>query len=214
VHDILQQGTFNFPKLHLLTHYDSQIKDFGMLLQYSTEITEALHKPLKEAYRRSSQVDGMQQILDMIWRDYRIRMRKLNLIAWSRDIKVPEEILKIAEEAVGDREHEDKREKIRRPTLVGRQREDRPAGTDLSILAAELDIPVLLQRFSAYLTLNVADVRAAPDLESISWHMGHYYNILSVPVTQFQEDDDIMHKVQWTGKEGFRHKKKPRADWV
>ncbi|KAF8415753.1 hypothetical protein BGX38DRAFT_1110016 [Terfezia claveryi] len=35
-------GTFNFPKLHLLSHYDSQIIDFGTLPQYSTEITEAL----------------------------------------------------------------------------------------------------------------------------------------------------------------------------
>jgi len=81
VHDILQQGMFNFPKLHLLTHYDSQIKDFGTLLQYFTKITEALHKPLKEAYRCSNRVDAMEQILDMISRDYAIRMRKLNLIA-------------------------------------------------------------------------------------------------------------------------------------
>jgi len=60
VHDILQQGTFNFPKLHLLTHYDSQIKDFGTLPQYSTKITEALHKPLKEAYRRSNWMDARE----------------------------------------------------------------------------------------------------------------------------------------------------------
>ncbi|KAF8424429.1 hypothetical protein BGX38DRAFT_1074294, partial [Terfezia claveryi] len=54
VHEILQQGTFNFPKLHLLSHYGSQIVDFGTLPQYSTEITEALHKPLKDAYWRSN----------------------------------------------------------------------------------------------------------------------------------------------------------------
>ncbi|KAF8432903.1 hypothetical protein BGX38DRAFT_1074564, partial [Terfezia claveryi] len=51
VHKILQQGTFNFPKLHLLSYYDSQIINFGTLPQYSTEITEALHKPLKDAYQ-------------------------------------------------------------------------------------------------------------------------------------------------------------------
>ncbi|KAF8430727.1 hypothetical protein BGX38DRAFT_1079773, partial [Terfezia claveryi] len=43
IHKILQQGTFNFPKLHLLSYYDSQIINFGTLPQYSTEITEALH---------------------------------------------------------------------------------------------------------------------------------------------------------------------------
>jgi len=120
VHDILQQGTFKFPNLHLLTHYHSQIKNFGILPQYYTEITEGLHKPLKEAYRHSNQVDAMEQILNTILRDYAIRMRELNLIACSRDVKVPEEILKIAEEAVGDREHENKQGNIRRPTLVRR----------------------------------------------------------------------------------------------
>ena len=54
VHDILQQGTFNFPKLHLLTHYGAPIGDLGTLPQFSTEITVALHKPLKDAHRRSN----------------------------------------------------------------------------------------------------------------------------------------------------------------
>ena len=60
----------------------------------------------------------------------------------------------------------------------------------------------------------MADVRAAPDLESISRYMVYYYNTLSVPIEEFQGDGDVMHKVQWTGKEGFRQKKKPRGDWV
>ena len=69
VRDILQQGTFNFSKLHLLTHYGAQIQDFETLPQYSTEITEALHKPLKDAYRRSNRVDATEEILDTISRD-------------------------------------------------------------------------------------------------------------------------------------------------
>jgi len=66
-------------------------------------------------------VDTIEQILDTISREYVIRMRELNLTAWSRDIKVPEEILKIAEEHVGDSECEQKRGRIQRPTLVGWQ---------------------------------------------------------------------------------------------
>ena len=83
MHDILQQGMFNCPKLHLLTHYDSQIKDFETLPQDSMKITEALHKPLKDAYRCSNRVDAMEQILDTILRDYAIRVRELNLIVGS-----------------------------------------------------------------------------------------------------------------------------------
>ena len=78
VHDILQQGTFNFPKLHLLTHDGAKIQDFGTLLEYSTEITEALHKPLKDAHRRSNRVDTTEQILDTMSRDYAIRMTQWN----------------------------------------------------------------------------------------------------------------------------------------
>ena len=58
--DVLVQAEFNFPKMHLLSHYSSQIKDFGNLPPYSTEITEALHKPLKEAYGRSNRGTASQ----------------------------------------------------------------------------------------------------------------------------------------------------------
>ncbi|KAF8414834.1 hypothetical protein BGX38DRAFT_1079992, partial [Terfezia claveryi] len=37
------QSTFNYLKLHLLTHYAEQVIQFGTLPQYSTEITEALY---------------------------------------------------------------------------------------------------------------------------------------------------------------------------
>jgi len=80
VYDILHQATFNFPKLHLLSHYGMQVRDFGTLPQYSTEITESLHKPLKNAYRRSNRVDSAEQILSTIPRDNAFRMRELNLI--------------------------------------------------------------------------------------------------------------------------------------
>ena len=89
VHNILEQGTFNFPKLHLLTHYGAQIQDFGTLPQYYTEIIEALHKPLKNAYRRSNRVDAPERILYTISRDSAIRMRELNLLSWSGAMTAP-----------------------------------------------------------------------------------------------------------------------------
>ncbi|KAF8442651.1 hypothetical protein BGX38DRAFT_1075362, partial [Terfezia claveryi] len=54
IQDVLSNAGFNFPKMHMLSHYSTQITDFGSLPQYSTKITEALHKPLKDAYRRSN----------------------------------------------------------------------------------------------------------------------------------------------------------------
>ncbi|KAF8435256.1 hypothetical protein BGX38DRAFT_1072558, partial [Terfezia claveryi] len=45
---------YNFPKIHLISHYAEQIPKFGTLGQYSTEISETMHKAFKDAYRRSN----------------------------------------------------------------------------------------------------------------------------------------------------------------
>ena len=92
IYNILQQSIFNFPKLNYLSHYGCQISDFGTFPQYSNEITKALHKPLNDAYRRSNRVDAVEQVLDSISRDDALQMKELNLIAWSRDIKLPIDI--------------------------------------------------------------------------------------------------------------------------
>jgi len=67
--------------MHLLSHYGSQITDFVILPQYSTEVTAGLHKPLKVAYRQPNRVDAVEEILDRITRNYPILIRELNLIA-------------------------------------------------------------------------------------------------------------------------------------
>ena len=86
VHNRLQQAIFNFPKLYLPSHYGSQVVDFGTLPEYSTEIIEALYMLLKDALMCSNRVDVVEQILNIIFRDYAVRMRELNLIVWSREV--------------------------------------------------------------------------------------------------------------------------------
>ncbi|KAF8419953.1 hypothetical protein BGX38DRAFT_1081610, partial [Terfezia claveryi] len=78
---------FTYPKLHLLTYYSQQVVQFGSLAQYSTDITEALHKPLKEAYKWSNRVDATVQILDTHARDHAFKMLELNLCAWDKEVK-------------------------------------------------------------------------------------------------------------------------------
>jgi len=84
VQEVLSQGDFNFPKIYLLSHYNTQIRDFGSLPHYATELTEALHKAWKDAHRRSNHVNATEQILDTITRDHALRMRELNIEVWSR----------------------------------------------------------------------------------------------------------------------------------
>jgi len=64
VHDVLtSRANYNFPKMYLISHFADQISKYGSLLQYSTEICEALHKPLEDAYRRSNHINAMPQII-------------------------------------------------------------------------------------------------------------------------------------------------------
>ncbi|KAF8445152.1 hypothetical protein BDZ91DRAFT_642868, partial [Kalaharituber pfeilii] len=55
VKEILEEKShFNFPKIHLISHFSDQISNYGSLSQYSTEICESMHKELKDAYHRSN----------------------------------------------------------------------------------------------------------------------------------------------------------------
>jgi len=211
---------FNFPKIHLLSHYGSQITDFGKLPHYSNEVTEALHKPLKYAYRRSNRVDMAEQILDRITRDYAIRIWELNLIAWSWDVKMPAEVQKMLKDVAADRQEPGKAE--REPKhgrngrgLGGKQGAANLNGIPLASLAEELGLPCLTERFPVYLMLNMPGGRPLPDTEKIYNYWTPYYSTISVPVAQFQGEGEVIHRVRWSRKQKFR-KRKPRADsvWV
>lgn len=92
IHGVLSQAKLNQPKMHVLSHYSSDIKDCVCLAQYSTVITEALHKPLKDTYRRSNQVDEADQIFDAITREHTICMGEFHIQACSREVQFGDEI--------------------------------------------------------------------------------------------------------------------------
>ena len=214
-HSILQQATFNFPKLHLLSHYSLQIVDFGTLPQYYTEVTEALHKPLKDAYRSSNRVDAAEPILDTINRDYAIRMRELNLIAWSEEIQLPPEVLEILDITKDSPSTTRRRATIIcRPTLGDKQSTDNPNGDCLLSLSVTLGIPSLPERFLNYLKLNAPRVEPPLALSEISQYRAHHYASLSVPIIQFQGHQKLNHQVRCTGQRNFRQRSENRADWV
>lgn len=79
---VLRDGAhFNFPKLHMLTHFRSQIERFGCLEMWSTELGESLHRTLvKDPYRRSNKCgDYTLQILNETLKDDAFVMRKMNI---------------------------------------------------------------------------------------------------------------------------------------
>src|SRR5258706_2335323 len=96
LNEILTEGAhYNFPKMHLLSHYAEQIEQFGSLHQWSTEICEALHKPFKDAYRRSNHVNATPQILNTYTRDHGFQLREKNIEAWANEIPLSQDVLSI-----------------------------------------------------------------------------------------------------------------------
>ncbi|KAF8415214.1 hypothetical protein BGX38DRAFT_1335328 [Terfezia claveryi] len=162
----------------------SRIIDFGTLPQYSTEITEALHKPLKDAYRRSNHVDVAEQILDTVSRDYAIRMRELNLVAWSHDINLGADVLEmLADNAEGGDISAGNENGLVDPLSVRPWKVNRvqkvPAVCDCLPLVVSWVYPVW-QRFCEYLRMNMDSSRGTPDTEKIGNYRSYYYNILAI----------------------------------
>jgi len=87
VHDFLTTGAhYNFPKMHLISHFADQITRYGSLPQYSTEICKASHKPLKDAYCRSNHINAMPQIIRTYTWAYSFAMRERNILQWLTEL--------------------------------------------------------------------------------------------------------------------------------
>jgi len=85
VDEILKEGVhYNFPKIHLISHYAEQIPKFGALGQFSTDISETMHKAFKDAYCRSNRVDSMSQVVTTYTRDHTFAMKDLTIKMWNR----------------------------------------------------------------------------------------------------------------------------------
>jgi len=85
VDKILREAAYyNFSKMYLISHYAEQIPKFGTLKQYSTDISECMHKGFKEAYRRSNKVNTTSQMITNYTRDHTFIMNDLTIDVWNR----------------------------------------------------------------------------------------------------------------------------------
>ena len=86
--EILREGAhYNFPKIHLISHYAEQMPKFDALGQFSTDISEIMHKTFKDAYRRSNRVDSMSQVVTTYTSDHTFAMKDLTIKMWNRVIE-------------------------------------------------------------------------------------------------------------------------------
>jgi len=74
---------FNFPKIHLMSHWAEQISPYGALQQYSAESHEQAHKPnLKDSWNASNHnLNSLQQVITFQRRIVCFKIRELNLQA-------------------------------------------------------------------------------------------------------------------------------------
>ncbi|RPB18122.1 hypothetical protein L211DRAFT_798313 [Terfezia boudieri ATCC MYA-4762] len=191
---MLSQSTFNYPNLHLLIHYAEQIIQFGTLLQYSTEITESLHKLLKDAYKRSNRVDATVQILASHTRDYAFKMLELNLCVWDKEVTFYVEmkalIMTMRKDPQGmtsNKEHS---------RLSGQPQSRNAIVEPLSVLTQTVKIPNLIGKFRNYLQVNGYLGVSTGDREGIEGYRGQYVSSFRVALPQFQGDGLDTHNVR------------------
>jgi len=76
---IHRESHFNFMKIHLGSHFNDHIRQFGNIPMYSREFGElGDKKQIKDGWRRSNKNDAVHQIVDSYSFQHAIRMRSLN----------------------------------------------------------------------------------------------------------------------------------------
>ena len=80
---LVEDSHFNFPKIHLLSHWADQIPRYGCSPEFSTEICETSHKALTDAYRGCNHVDSIPQIIQGYSREHSFAVRQLEMEAWA-----------------------------------------------------------------------------------------------------------------------------------
>ena len=216
VNDMLTEGAhFNFPKMHLISHFTDQISRYGSLPQFSTEICEASHKPLKDAYRRSNHIDAMPQIINTYTRGHSFAMREKNIEQWAKELKhMPEDVRSVIHPT---------RTNIRAPpgsppsqllTKV-QGRIDSRMVYNLETLASYYELPDLKMLTTDYLIHRTFQSSRDPvsDAGRLMDAPLEAFNTLQVPVQTFNNDGHILHHLRCTGPDLFR-KTDNRHDWV
>lgn len=82
---LVENSAFDFPKIHLLTHFISSISAIGALPNWSSEITETNHKLILEGWKKSNRVNATGQIFRNHSHDTTMRIRVQNLLHISRE---------------------------------------------------------------------------------------------------------------------------------
>lgn len=186
------RSDFNFPKMHMLSHFRNHVIKYGNIPQFSTELGEASHKAIKVGYKRSNKVDASEQILTHIATAESFAMAELNHLK------------------------EQKKDAIRRPADDLRRLGSFTRGdiaNTVGKIAEFCDIPdlsLLLTTYFRRISHNIDDIR-------LPEYPARHYRLLHVPVLNFQnETEKEIQMIRTSGTKLWRSSKQPRNDsiWV
>ena len=209
-----KESHFNYPKMHLVTHFHEHILRFGNLPIYSTEIGESSHRTqIKEGYYHSNRNNYVHQILGYYGRHHAMHMRQENLRALMGDKETDDDDddddLRIVLGSPGNATRQDP--PLRH--LRARQRGVRVVGDvhgRLSRFNRDLDLCKLLISYSR---LSLPTSQQLPqDNEQLLNLPAEIFNQLEVPVPAFNDPHEReIHHIRCV--DSFRHQGR-RHDWV
>jgi len=215
---LVEDSHFNFRKIHLLMHWSDQISQYGSLPQFSTEICEASHKALKEAYRWSNHIDSIPQIIQGYSQAHSIAVKELEIEAW--EVEIPD-----IKERVKSVLHPKQTNNVlivkegTRMFMTLRGKQLIKEIYNIAHIAEAFMIPDLARHVKHFLEWNVCQAGVDPqsDAERILLHATvEAYNSLEIPVLDQDVNADNTYKVQHlrvTGRKGWRGGE-PRRDTV
>jgi hypothetical protein len=199
VDEILREAAhYNFPKMHLISHYAEQIPKFGALKQYSTDISECMHKGFKEAYRRSNKVNATSQIITNYTRDHTFIMKDLTIDVWNR-IRQGEDPTADVGMGLQTQMYFRLLSKIDLGEVSNLEDLELRTGLCGLKLATETFLGQELQGSSADIARLSDTIRA--------------YQALEIPVPGFNGEGFVIHRARCTGVESFRGGQ-GRSDWI
>jgi len=217
VHDFLTTGAhYNFPKRHLISHFTDQITRYGSLLQYCTEICEASHKPLKDAYRQSNHINAMPQIIRTYMQAHSFVMWERNIHQWLTELDhIPKDIHDVIHPMrTNFYLPQDVSADLPRSKLQGRM--CNKTMYNIQILQAIYEPPDLQTLTGSYLRHNhplILSEQLDSDVARLMDALLEAVNILQVVLPTFNDDGYNLHRMRCTGPNLFR-KQDRRNDWV
>ena len=201
---IESESHYNYPKMHLLTHFHEHIVQFGNIPMYSTEIGESSHRTqITEGYRHSNRNDYVHQILAHYGRHQAFHMQVENLRALTQGGKDNEELANV----LGPTTDAAKSTGLRR--LRGKHQGNRMLAGILKLFT-EVDLLKLLVTYSQ---LNLEPDRQLPTKEEDLLALPvEIFKQLEIPVPSFTNPDEYtIHHARCV--QNFRNQG-ARNDWV